>query len=74
MGVIWEVFFPAVVCIPLLKAEGGTEAISCIYVLVLYLGINRYVTMVAIIVVHILLLLVSVGVTTGRMWVLLNSV
>ena len=65
MGVIWEVFFPAVVGIPLLKAKGGTEAISCILVLVLYLGINGYVTMIAIIVVHILFLLVD-GVTTGR--------
>jgi hypothetical protein len=64
VGVVWEVFFPAVAGIPLLKAKGGTEAIACVYVLVLYLGINRYVTMVAIIVVHILLF---VGVTTGRM-------
>jgi len=75
MGVIWGMFFPAVVGIPLLKAEGGTEAVSCILVLVLCLWVNRYVTMVAIIVVHILFfILVSVGVTTGRMWVLLNSV
>jgi hypothetical protein len=73
MGVIWGMFFPAVAGIPLLKAEGGTEAVSCILVLVLCLWVNRYVTMVAIIVVHILLL-VSGGVTTGRMWVLLNSV
>jgi hypothetical protein len=64
MGVIWGMFFPAVVGIPLLKAEGGTESVSCVYVLVLYCWVNRYVTMVAIIVVHILLF---VGVTAGRM-------
>lgn len=73
MGVIGGMFFPAVAGIPLLKAEGGTEAVSCILVLVLCLWVNRYVTMVAIIVVHILLL-VSGGVTTGRIWILLNGV
>jgi len=67
--VVWEMLFRATVGIPLLETIGGAESVSCILVLILYVGINGYVTLFAIVmIVHILL---SVGVTTTR---LLNTV
>jgi len=64
MSIIRGMFFLSTVGIPLLETIGGTEAIACILVFVLYMGIDRDVALIAIVVVHILLF---VGVTTGRM-------
>lgn len=67
--VVWGMFLLPTVGIPLLETIGGAESVSYILVLVLCLWVNGYVTLVAIVmIVHILL---SGGVTTGR---LLNTI
>lgn len=73
IGFIWEVFFLLPFRIPLLETIGGAESVSVVGILVLYVWIDRYVTLVAIVVCHIVvvLLLLYGGVTTTR---LLNTV
>jgi hypothetical protein len=69
MGIVWEMLFLSTMGIPFLKAICGAESVSFILVFVLYMGIDRDIALMAIVVVHIFLLVG--GVTTGRV---LNSV
>jgi hypothetical protein len=49
---IWGMFLYPMVGIPLLQTIGRAETVSCVDILVLYLGINGYVTLIAIVVIH----------------------
>jgi hypothetical protein len=49
--VVWGMFLLPTIRIPFLETIGGAESVSCILVLVLYLGIDRYVTLFAIVVI-----------------------
>lgn len=67
--IIWEMLFNLSFGIPFLETIGGAESVSVVGILVLYTGIDRYVTVFAIVmIVHIILF---VGVTTTR---LLNTI